>query len=164
MQSPERLFANNYLQYIDEIYKYIFFAVRQHVETAEDLTSTVFLKAWRSMERFDAKKASFRVYLYTIARNTVIDHYRSFKIIEELDSNTPVKKQEDDYDIDIQLFWQHASTVLHSEVYHCLILKYRNDLSVNDMSIIMGKTPDSIKSLLKRARQQLQQNYSQKIL
>jgi RNA polymerase sigma factor (sigma-70 family) len=44
--------------------------------TAEDLTSVVFEKALTKFKSFDAEKASFSTWLFTIAHNTVIDHYR----------------------------------------------------------------------------------------
>ena len=44
---------------------------------AEDLTQEVFLRAWRSADRFDAGRADARGWLLTIARNLVVDSYRS---------------------------------------------------------------------------------------
>jgi RNA polymerase sigma-70 factor, ECF subfamily len=43
---------------------------------AEDLTSAVFEKALTKFKSFDAEKASFSTWLFTIAHNTVIDHYQ----------------------------------------------------------------------------------------
>ena len=44
---------------------------------AEDLTQEVFLRAWRSAHRFDAGRADARAWLFAIARNLLIDTYRS---------------------------------------------------------------------------------------
>ena len=62
---------------VDRVYRYIFFRVSDS-ETAEDLTSEVFLKAWQGMHRY-RPEAPFIAWLFTIARNTVIDHYRTEK-------------------------------------------------------------------------------------
>jgi RNA polymerase sigma-70 factor (ECF subfamily) len=48
-------------------------------EVAEDVTSSVFMKALRSFDRYDARRASPRTWLLRIARNAVTDHLRALK-------------------------------------------------------------------------------------
>ncbi len=73
MLSRKRRFANMYNTYADDIYRYLLVHVRdQHL--AEDLTSDTFMKAWNRLEAFDFKHP--RPWLYTIARNTMMDHWR----------------------------------------------------------------------------------------
>ncbi len=59
-----------------ELYR---FALRQLGDsgTAEDVVQEVFLRAWRSADRFDEDRGSLRAWLFTIARNLVVDHARS---------------------------------------------------------------------------------------
>ncbi|MDX8048525.1 sigma-70 family RNA polymerase sigma factor [Lentzea sp. BCCO 10_0798] len=59
-----------------EIYR---FALRQlgDGQAAEEAVQEVFLRAWRSAERFDPDLASLRVWLFAIARNVVIDEARA---------------------------------------------------------------------------------------
>lgn len=45
-------------------------------ELAEELVQDVFTRVWRRAEQFDARRASFRTWLYSIARNAVIDSER----------------------------------------------------------------------------------------
>ena len=52
--------------------------------TAEDLCSEVFLKVYEKIDTFDENKASISTWIYTIARNNVIDFYRKNKITEEV--------------------------------------------------------------------------------
>ena len=54
---------------------------------AEDLTQETFIKAWKSLSRFDATK-TFKPWLFSIARNTAIDYVRkkqpfSFSSLED---------------------------------------------------------------------------------
>lgn len=58
-----------------ELYR---FALRQLSDegSARDVVQEVFLRAWRSAARFDPSGASLRVWLFAIARNTVVDHVR----------------------------------------------------------------------------------------
>ncbi len=44
---------------------------------AEDLTQEVFLRAWRHADRYDSARTDLRGWLFAIARNLVIDTYRS---------------------------------------------------------------------------------------
>jgi RNA polymerase sigma-70 factor (ECF subfamily) len=68
-------FSQIYDQYIEKIYRFVYLKVNSQ-ETAEDITSKVFLKGW---EAFQAPKEEIEnpgAFLYQIARNAVVDHYR----------------------------------------------------------------------------------------
>lgn len=73
MLSRKRRFANMYNTYADDIYRYLLVHVRDP-ELAEDLTADTFVKAWTRIESFDFKQP--RPWLYTIAKNTMMDHWR----------------------------------------------------------------------------------------
>lgn len=60
------------------VYRYVRFRVATR-ETAEDVTSEVFLKALRSLDRYDPSRAAPRTWLLRIARNAVTDHLRSLR-------------------------------------------------------------------------------------
>ena len=60
------------------VYRYVRFRVATR-ETAEDVTSEVFMKALRSIKRYDPSRASPRTWLLRIARNAVTDHLRSLR-------------------------------------------------------------------------------------
>ncbi len=77
-------FGRLYEKCIDRVYRYIYFRVTDE-ETAEDLTSKVFLKAWESLPRFKAGNSPVIAWLYTIAHNAVIDHYRTRRQTAPLD-------------------------------------------------------------------------------
>jgi RNA polymerase sigma-70 factor, ECF subfamily len=47
---------------------------------AEDLTSTTFEKAWAARGRYRPDRASFGTWLFTVARNVAVDHYRSARV------------------------------------------------------------------------------------
>ncbi len=71
-------FGRLYEHYLNEIYHFVFYRVRSHQE-AEDLSEGVFLKAWLALGENPPQQIPFRLWLYRIARNTVVDHYRARK-------------------------------------------------------------------------------------
>ena len=75
-----------YAQYSTKVMGYIHARVRNRAD-AEDLCSDVFEKVQRKLGEFDSSKASVSTWIFTITRNTVIDHYRRSKPVEELDEN-----------------------------------------------------------------------------
>lgn len=71
-------FAVLYDAYVRKIHAYLYYRVH-HRETAEDLTSIVFMKAYERIGGYDAAKGGFSSWLYTIARNALTDHFRARK-------------------------------------------------------------------------------------
>ncbi len=65
-------------EYRPTVYRYVRFRLATR-EAAEDVTSEVFMKALRALERYDPSRASPKTWLLRIARNAVTDHLRSLK-------------------------------------------------------------------------------------
>lgn len=78
----DRAFEELYARYFDQIFGFIKRRVDSH-EIAEDLVSSVFLKVFAARKRFVG--TAFKAWLYRIANNAVIDHYRTHKPMVELD-------------------------------------------------------------------------------
>lgn len=70
-------FAVLYDFYVKKIYNYLFYRDHMHKPTAEDLTSQTWLKAFEKIDSFDSSKGTFAGWLFRIARNNLIDHFRS---------------------------------------------------------------------------------------
>jgi len=68
-------FAELYEYYMPKVFRYISYQAGD-MDLAEDLTSAVFEKALTRLDSYRSNKASFSTWLMTVARNTVIDHYR----------------------------------------------------------------------------------------
>jgi RNA polymerase sigma-70 factor (ECF subfamily) len=78
-------FAYLYDAYARKIYDFIYYRTH-HRETAEDLSSLVFTRALEHIGSFNERKGAFSSWLYRIARNAVIDHYRSFRQADDIES------------------------------------------------------------------------------
>ncbi len=144
-------FTALYDQCAPAIYAYIYYRVR-HVETAEDLTSTVFLKALRSAESMTHGKG--RLWLYSIARTTVIDHWRTSKQSTSLE-DAPDARSNDNPESQIadkHLLAQARQLVeqLPDDQRDVLLMRCWDDLSYDDIADIMGKNRGAVKMMYSR--------------
>jgi RNA polymerase sigma-70 factor (ECF subfamily) len=87
-------FAKVYDAFVGRIYGFIYYKTC-HRETAEDLTSATFLKVLQNSRRYDPKKGSLQVWIYRIARNLVIDHYRKKRPFVAIDDVWDLASKED---------------------------------------------------------------------
>lgn len=72
-----------YKEYHDKVLSYIKSKVGS-IEDAEDICSDVFLKIQNKINDYDKEKAAVSTWVYTIARNSIIDYYRTHKTSEEI--------------------------------------------------------------------------------
>ena len=77
-------FTSVYTEHKHTIYTYVLLRVGYDREIAEDVTSDVFLKAYRNFDRYNPEYA-LSTWLFTITRNTLIDHYRKGKEVIDID-------------------------------------------------------------------------------
>ena len=71
-------FAPIYDHYFPQVYNYVRYRV-QNPQWADDLTAEVFQRILAKLHTYSAQKASFRAWLFAIARNQVNDHFRAQK-------------------------------------------------------------------------------------
>jgi RNA polymerase sigma-70 factor, ECF subfamily len=149
-------FSELYEYYITPIFRFVYFRVRSRVD-AEDLTQTVFLKAWDHLSDYRQGKNPFSSWLYAIARNTVIDFWKKKKDwdISELGKNTIKSKEEPVDDLieredDLRRL-KEIIELLTDEQQEAVILKFIDGLSNKEISKIMGKKEDAIRQLQSRA-------------
>jgi RNA polymerase sigma factor (sigma-70 family) len=67
-----------YREYLPRVYNFFRYRLGDRA-LAEDLTAATFEKAWRGRSQFQRDLSAFSTWLFTIARNVAIDHFRSRK-------------------------------------------------------------------------------------
>lgn len=148
-------FARIYDSYVTPIYRYIFYKVKAH--DVEDLTETLFLKAWENIRKYKKRKnTTFKSWLFRIAHNLVVDHYRLSREHASLNpwiSDTkkeadPVRLAQDTLNNDQLKF---AISKLKKGYQQILILKFINDLSNTEISEVLKKSEGSVRILQFRA-------------
>lgn len=85
--NPVLTFSDLYRTHRHAIYSYILYRVNFDRDSAEDITSDVFLKAYRSFASYNPAYAP-STWLYTITRHTLIDYYRAKKDFDTVDIDT----------------------------------------------------------------------------
>lgn len=141
----------------DKIYR--FMAIRlNNDEAAQDLASQVFLDAWISLKRYDTSK-SFKTWIFTIARYTLIDHYRAYKPQVDLEHVTYLSDKTDlEADLDVKLSTEEVLTHMNAlpEIYQTVLtLKYIEEMEYREMATILKKTENNLRVLVKRALDKL---------
>jgi len=154
-------FGELYDAHIKKIYDFIYYKTL-HRETAEDLTSVTFTKAFEKIRSFKSHEGSFSAWLYRIARNTVIDHYRTRKFERDIDDVWDLSSHEDiARDADVRLKLERVEQLLEkltNEQRDIVIMRLWQDMAHADIAAALGKNESAVKVAYSRAMKQLRQD------
>jgi RNA polymerase sigma-70 factor (ECF subfamily) len=147
-----------YDAYIRRIYDFIYYKTH-HKETAEDLVSRTFMKALEKIQTFSLEKGTFQGWLYQIARNTVIDHYRTQKKDVNIEDVWDLKDNQDiARDLEAKMKVEEIKDYLAKlkpEQRDIIIMRVWQGLTYQEIAGITGKTEGSCKMVYSRAIQAL---------
>jgi RNA polymerase sigma-70 factor (ECF subfamily) len=144
-----------YETHVDAIFEYVRYRVDSK-STAEDLTSEVFLRMVRGLAGYHDRGVPFRAWLFRIAANLVVDHYRQ----HNEGSDAPLL---DDYESDEvdpfdrlaqsedQLRLHRAIRSLPEAYQNLLLLRFVENLSHTEIAKVMNKSAESLRSMQHRA-------------
>jgi RNA polymerase sigma-70 factor, ECF subfamily len=158
-KSDPTAFGVLYDRYCERIYRYVYARVQERC-LAEDITEEVFFRALKSMSNYRDTGACFSAWLYTIARNAIVSHYRRNK--NEVDLETVANlaaMTEGVLDAVVRRdgnrrIWK-AIDRLPPRQREAMRLKFAADLSHEDVGRMMGKSSAAIKVLVHRATERL---------
>lgn len=149
-----------YDKYVKQIYRFIFIKV-SHKQIAEDLTQDVFLKIWQHL--VDQKDVTnFRAFIFRIARNTVVDHYRKTNTQSlPLEYAGQVKDEEittDKIEVTLDVESLLASLrQLKAEYQEILILRYLEEMTIEEIAQVLQKDKNNVRVILHRAISKLKE-------
>jgi RNA polymerase sigma-70 factor (ECF subfamily) len=151
-EHDEAALAQLYEENFDKIYRYIVLKTGDRTE-AEDMTQQVFLKAFKSISGYRSKGSPFSSWLFRIAHNQVVDHWRkkskrtTVPLEETLvgsSNSSPSADTERKMDIESLVAATRRLTSLQREV---VSLRFAGGLSVAEVAKSMGKSEGAIKAL-----------------
>jgi len=155
-------------QLMERYLKHIFNFIRQYVRTeedSEDVTQDTFFKTWKYMRRFK-QGMKFKPWLFTIARNTALDHIKKKKAVtfSDMNNNDDESPQFEDTVADIEplpseLFAQvelademkDVLSVLHPDHQAVLTMHYQQEMTFEEIAEIMDKPMNTVKSWHRRS-------------
>src|SRR2546430_16139176 len=144
-----------YLIHFDRIYSYLHVTVGSRHD-AEDLTTQTFLKMLESIGRFRWQSAPFSAWLFRIAHNLAMDHFRAQRrwqpeeeVPEPIGSEEPSAELEAMQSIGGQSMLEVVEE-LSPPQHHGLTLKFVFNFPNADVAKILDKTEGAIKSLQHR--------------
>jgi RNA polymerase sigma-70 factor (ECF subfamily) len=150
-----------YLLHFDRIYSYLHMSVGNRHD-AEDLTTQTFMKMLESIKRFRWQSAPFSAWLFRIAHNLAMDHFRSSRRWQpEEEVPEPAGDAEPSAEAAaLQTIGRESMLELIENLSHeqqqVLTLKFVFNLPNADVAMVLGKSEGAIKSLQHRALVSLQ--------
>ncbi len=166
----ESAFAQLTRRHLNGVYSFIVRFVGEPQE-AEDITQDTFLKAWKSLQKYNESSSKFKTWLFRIARNTSIDFLRKKKHVpfshfeteagvnvltetiasEEEPPEQLMMKLEDAKEL------RQTLELLPPKAREILLLYYTNDMTFEEIGGVLGEPPNTVKSRHRRALQALRE-------
>jgi len=150
-----------YLLHFDRIYSYLHMSVGNRHD-AEDLTTQTFLRMLESITRFRWRSAPFSAWLFRIAHNLAMDHFRASRRWQP-EEEVPEPPGETEPSAELVAFQSLGRQSmleliddLSQEQKQVLTLKFVFNLPNAEVATILGKTEGAVKSLQHRALVSLQ--------
>lgn len=156
----DSVFVDLYTKYHHDVFQFLFYMVKNR-EQAEDLVQEVYIRVYKSYHRFEGK-SSEKTWLFSIARNVAIDHFRKQKgwkqrIFEPFEGTTVQLK--DEHPIPEEIALQKEDLQL---MYRCLdlctidqrmvlVMRFIQDLSIAETANVLNWTEGKVKTTQHRA-------------
>jgi RNA polymerase sigma-70 factor (ECF subfamily) len=135
---------------------------------SEDLVQEIFIKVWKNLPKFKPERASFKTWLFTIARNSVTDYLRKKKTLSFSDVGTSAEESfentvEDPAPLPSEVLDHLAEKDALNKVLdklphnyrEVLVLHYQEELTFDEIGQILNKPLNTVKSWHRRALIQL---------
>jgi RNA polymerase sigma-70 factor (ECF subfamily) len=163
-QGDTHAFGDLYECHAPVIFRYLYAHLDSQMD-AEDLTGEVFLKAWQSLPKYTERGVPFLAFLFRIARNVLVDHYRQSNRLEskspdELDGYKAEGNAEPVETIGNQIEHQKILQVLNRlrpDYKSLLTLRFISELSPEETAQVMKRSVGAIRVLQHRALAALRQ-------
>ena len=135
-----------YTAYYSKVMGYVGARIRNRAD-AEDLCADIFEKVQRKLGDFDPEKARIGTWIFSITRNTVIDHYRRTRPSEELDENLSDDSEVDENLLQTETLDELASALrsLPQQLMDIIVLRYYDGRPLTEIAKMMGLSYGAVK-------------------
>ncbi len=143
-----------YEQYAEMIFRYVYSHLGNRLD-AEDLTEEIFLRAWRALPKYDERGLPFSAFLFRIARNSLIDYYRSHKIVQSIDDLEMQSHEAGPEELVDTKIENHdlrkTIAALREDYRNVLIFRFLSGLSPEETAEMMQRSVGAVRVLQHRA-------------
>ena len=151
-----------YEEFHQSIFRYLYYRTAD-LQTAEDLTSEVFLKMVKGLPGYYSKNVPFKAWLFQIARNLAIDHHRRDNThpITSIEENIPAANNDRDQIIENRLdsnTLKDALVRLNDEQRDVILMRFIEGMPIAQVAAALHKSEDAVKGLQRRALNALRAN------
>jgi len=162
MTNKHKEFSKIYDQHIDKIYRFVYLKVSSQ-ETAQDICSETFLRCWKRYKTTKNTIENPQAFLYRIARNLVIDHYRQKGKVQIIPTEAiPIPIIDPSQNIEeMAMLTSDVNTIrltlakLKDDYQNVLIWHYLDDLSISEIAKMSEKSEGAVRVQLHRALEAL---------
>ncbi|MFA6300881.1 MAG: RNA polymerase sigma factor [Candidatus Paceibacterota bacterium] len=146
---------------------YNFSARLANKDDAPDIVQEIFIKIWKNLGKFNSDKASFKTWVFTIARNTTTDFLRKKKNLLFSDIDRGSEEDTNSFEENIQdenllpeealqkledaQFFNQTLEKLHQNYREVLMLHYQEEMTFEEIGKILNKPLNTVKSQHHRA-------------
>jgi RNA polymerase sigma-70 factor (ECF subfamily) len=162
-RGDRRALEDLYVLHFDRIYGYLHMSVGSRHD-AEDLTTQTFVRMLEAIGRFRWRSAPFSAWLFRIAHNLAIDHFRANRRWQP-EERIPESEQDEESSAEEQALASLGETRvltlierLSPEQRQVLTLKFVYRFSNGEAATILGKTEGAVKALQHRALASLERH------
>jgi RNA polymerase sigma-70 factor (ECF subfamily) len=159
-QSNLKDFAPLYEHYYITVFRFVYNRIERR-EDAEDLTSSVFIKAMANINKYEVRGLMFSAWLYKIAINEVNLFYRSKKTETKyfIENHQLESAAEEIYEEDSkEILLKECLEYLPESDFEFVHLKYFDGFSFPEIAQIYDKSEESLKVKMHRLRGQLKKD------
>ena len=157
-QGNEKAYLKVYDFFAPKIFRFVYYKTGKNKELAEDITQQAFIKIWQYIiSNKENKIDNIQAFLYQVARNLVIDNWREqqkepLPIIEESIeiAEEPIHQIKIDKKIQLDTLEKNLEKI-PEQYKEIIIMRYLEELSIEEIEVILGKDKNSIYVLIHRA-------------
>lgn len=166
----ENAFTELYKHFFPRVYNFIY-ARMKNVDDADDVVSSTFMKVYESLDTYNPTKAAFSTWLFHIASNFMLDHYRRVQKHGEVEWDDTFDSPADEYDEPENQTLQaegHAEILkaldkLNEKERRIVELKYFSDMGNKEIAEVMGITANNVGVVLHGALKKLKKVLGEEI-
>lgn len=176
LKGDQRAFAELVELYKDKIF-HLTYRMLNNRHEAEDMVQETFLRVYRNLEKYDHNQ-KFSTWIYRIATNLCIDRLRRRKPTYSLDAELNDQEGSDGYAmlpsdertpegetllLETQTIIRDAIATLPPKYKTVMVLRYLQDMSLQEISEVVDLPVTTIKTRVHRGREYLRKKLEHKL-